>query len=84
MARLTAEMNSLGLAAKEGVTALGKVKTLEAENKKFLDENKVLTENYNSERVCACCSYRTFVVRKHNHKRIQTYITKQQQKILNN
>ncbi|KAK3759215.1 hypothetical protein RRG08_054936 [Elysia crispata] len=51
VARLTAEMNSLGLAAKEGVTALGKVKTLEAENKKLLDENKVLTENYNNERV---------------------------------
>ncbi|RUS80622.1 hypothetical protein EGW08_011632 [Elysia chlorotica] len=51
VARLTAEMNSLGLAAKEGVTALGKVKTLEAENKKLLDETKVLTENYNSERV---------------------------------
>lgn len=51
LARLTAEMNSLGLAAKEGVTALGKVKTLEAENKKLMDENKVLTENYNSERV---------------------------------
>ena len=45
-------MNSLGLAAKEGVAAVGKVKSLESENKKLMDENKLLTENYNSERVC--------------------------------
>ncbi|GFN80567.1 kinesin-like protein [Plakobranchus ocellatus] len=51
VSRLTAEMSALGLAAKEGVTALGKVKSLESENKKLVDENKVLSENYNSERV---------------------------------
>ena len=43
----------LGVAAKEGVEAAGKVKALEAENKKLIEENKVLTENFNSERVSA-------------------------------
>lgn len=44
----------LGVAAKEGVEAAGKVKALEAENKKLIEENKVLTENFNSERVSVC------------------------------
>ena len=34
--------------------AAGKVKALEAENKKLIEENKVLTENFNSERVSVC------------------------------
>lgn len=39
------------MAAKQGMEAATKVKTLETDNKKLLEENKVLTENYNSERV---------------------------------
>ena len=34
--------------------AASKVKALEQENKKLLEENKVLTENFNSERVSVC------------------------------
>lgn len=49
--KLEAELAALGVAAKEGVEAAGKVKSLEKENKSLADENKVLTENYNSERV---------------------------------
>ena len=49
--KLEAELAALGVAAKQGVEAAGKVKGLETENKKLLDENKVLTENYNTERV---------------------------------
>lgn len=49
--KLEAELAALGVAAKQGVEAAGKVKGLETENKKLVDENKVLTENYNSERV---------------------------------
>lgn len=48
---LRGELALLGAAAKEGVEAAGKVKALETENKKLLEENKLLTENYNSERV---------------------------------
>ncbi|KAK7484015.1 hypothetical protein BaRGS_00024750, partial [Batillaria attramentaria] len=51
LTKLQAELALLGVAAKEGVEAAGKVKALEAENKKLLEENKLLTENYNSERV---------------------------------
>ncbi|XP_005111503.1 myosin-2 heavy chain [Aplysia californica] len=51
VAKLSAELAALGIAAKEGVQAAGKVKALESENKKLLDENKTLTENFNSERV---------------------------------
>lgn len=39
------------MAAKQGMEAATKVKTLETDNKKLTEENKVLTENYNSERV---------------------------------
>lgn len=49
--KLEAELSALGIAAKQGVEAAMKVKGLETENKKLLEENKVLTENYNSERV---------------------------------
>ena len=48
---MTAELAALGAAAKQGVEAATKVKTLETDNKKLTDENKVLTENYNTERV---------------------------------
>ncbi|XP_076443264.1 uncharacterized protein LOC143281879 [Babylonia areolata] len=51
IAKLKAELATLGVAAKEGVAAAGKVKGLEVENKKLAEENKVLTENFNSERV---------------------------------
>lgn len=44
-------MSALGVAAKQGMEAATKVKTLETDNKKLTEENKVLTENYNSERV---------------------------------
>lgn len=46
-------MSALGVAAKQGMEAATKVKTLETDNKKLTEENKVLTENYNSERVSA-------------------------------
>ena len=39
------------MAAKEGLENAKKVKTLEAENKKMNAENKVLTDNFNAERV---------------------------------
>lgn len=48
-------MSALGVAAKQGMEAATKVKTLETDNKKLTEENKVLTENYNSERVSASC-----------------------------
>ncbi|KAL8610796.1 hypothetical protein ACOMHN_016779 [Nucella lapillus] len=51
VAKLQAELATLGVAAKEGVAAASKVKHLETENKKLTEENKVLTENFNSERV---------------------------------
>nr|XP_034326344.1 myosin-11 isoform X3 [Crassostrea gigas] len=49
--KVTAELSALGVAAKQGMEAATKVKTLETDNKKLTEENKVLTENYNSERV---------------------------------
>ncbi|XP_062575778.1 myosin-11-like isoform X1 [Saccostrea cucullata] len=49
--KVTAELSALGVAAKQGMEAATKVKTLETDNKKLMEENKVLTENYNSERV---------------------------------
>ena len=57
LAKLRAELATLGVAAKEGVAAASKVKGLETDNKKLLEENKVLTENFNSERVCHCFSF---------------------------
>ncbi|OWF39036.1 myosin-1B-like [Mizuhopecten yessoensis] len=45
------ELDTLGMAAKEGVEAATKVKALEKDNRKLGEENKTLTENYNSERV---------------------------------
>lgn len=51
--KVTAELSALGVAAKQGMEAATKVKTLETDNKKLTEENKVLTENYNSERVSA-------------------------------
>ena len=55
LAKLKAELALLGVAAKEGVEAAGKVKGLEVENKRLTEENKVLTESFNSERVSVCC-----------------------------
>ncbi|XP_041373330.1 COP1-interactive protein 1-like [Gigantopelta aegis] len=49
--KLQAELSALGVAAKEGVEAASKVKYLEKEVKKLTEENKVLVENFNSERV---------------------------------
>ncbi|XP_033749240.1 myosin-9-like [Pecten maximus] len=49
--KVKVELDTLGMAAKEGVEAATKVKNLEKENKKLGEENKTLTENYNSERV---------------------------------
>lgn len=49
--KLEAELAALGVAAKEGVEAASKVKNLEKETKVLNEENKVLTENYNTERV---------------------------------
>lgn len=49
--KVKAELTTLGAAAKEGIEAATKVKTLESENKNLVSENKVLTENFNSERV---------------------------------
>ena len=51
LSKCKAELAALGVAAKQGVEAATKVKTLETDNKKLTDENKVLTENFNSERV---------------------------------
>ncbi|KAK7116259.1 hypothetical protein V1264_001974 [Littorina saxatilis] len=51
LVKLRAELSTLGVAAKEGVEAAGKVKGLEVENKKLTEENMVLLENFNSERV---------------------------------
>lgn len=51
LTKVTAELSALGVAAKQGMEAATKVKTLETDNKKLTEENKVLTENYNSERV---------------------------------
>ena len=51
MAKLGAEMKTIGLAAKEGIEAAAKVKELQTDNKKLNDENSILTKNYESERV---------------------------------
>lgn len=44
-------MSTLGVAAKEGLDAVNRVKELEAEAKKLREEVKVLGDNFNSERV---------------------------------
>ncbi|KAK6179033.1 hypothetical protein SNE40_011481 [Patella caerulea] len=49
--KLKSELDALGIAAKEGVEAAVKVKSLEADNKHLISENKLLTENFNTERV---------------------------------
>ncbi|PVD19886.1 hypothetical protein C0Q70_20379 [Pomacea canaliculata] len=49
--KLREELAMLGVAAKEGAEAASRVKFLEAEVKQLIEENRVLTENYNSERV---------------------------------
>ncbi|XP_050403052.1 myosin-2 heavy chain [Patella vulgata] len=49
--KLKNELDALGIAAKEGVEAAVKVKSLEADNKHLISENKLLTENFNTERV---------------------------------
>ncbi|XP_028399082.1 kinectin-like [Dendronephthya gigantea] len=46
-----AELLKLGVAAKEGLEAQEKVQGLTTEVKKLQEENKTLTENYNSERI---------------------------------
>ncbi len=51
MNKLTAELASLGVAAKEGIEAANKVKSLEAEVKTLTGENKTLSENFQTERV---------------------------------
>jgi hypothetical protein len=51
LTKLTAEMKTISVAAKEGIEAAGKVKELETENKKLGEENIVLTKNFESERV---------------------------------
>ncbi|WAR00396.1 KN14I-like protein [Mya arenaria] len=51
VAKLTAELKTIGMAAKEGIEAAAKVKDLQHENKKLGDENVVLTKNFESERV---------------------------------
>ena len=48
---MSAELAALGVAAKEGVEAVEKVKNLEKEVKSLTKENKQLAENFNSERV---------------------------------
>lgn len=49
--KLAADLNALGETAKIGLEAAARVKVLESEAKRMMEENKVLTENYNSERV---------------------------------
>ena len=49
--KVSAELKTLSLAAKEGVEAAGKVKELEKDNKRLTEENVVLTKNFESERV---------------------------------
>lgn len=46
-----AELSALGVSAQQGMEAAAKVKTLETEVKRLTEENKMLTENFNSERV---------------------------------
>ncbi|XP_065060252.1 myosin-2 heavy chain-like [Rhopilema esculentum] len=45
------ELSKLGVAAKQGAEAMAKVEELQVTCKTLTDENKTLTENYNSERV---------------------------------
>ncbi|XP_071110400.1 uncharacterized protein [Haliotis cracherodii] len=49
--KLRDELAALGIAAKEGVEAATKVKDMERDFKRLAEENKTLTENFNSERV---------------------------------
>ncbi|XP_064618815.1 myosin-9-like isoform X3 [Lineus longissimus] len=49
--KLKIEMSTLGVAAKEGLDAVNRVKELELEAKKLREEVKVLGDNFNSERV---------------------------------
>ncbi|KAK3604681.1 hypothetical protein CHS0354_009292 [Potamilus streckersoni] len=49
--KLQAELREISIAAKEGVEAAMKVKSLETDNKKLVEENKTLTKNFESERV---------------------------------
>ncbi|XP_067665807.1 uncharacterized protein [Haliotis asinina] len=49
--KLRDELAALGIAAKEGVEAATKVKDMEKDFKRLTEENKTLTENFNSERV---------------------------------
>ena len=51
LVKVSAELKTLSLAAKDGVKAAGKVKELEKDNKKLTEENLVLTKNFESERV---------------------------------
>ncbi|XP_053405776.1 uncharacterized protein LOC123566477 isoform X3 [Mercenaria mercenaria] len=51
LTKLTGEMKTISMAAKEGIEAASKVKELEADNKKLGEENIVLTKNFESERV---------------------------------
>ena len=52
---MKAELKTLSIAAKDGVEAVAKVKSLEAENKKLGEETVILTKNFESERVRVCC-----------------------------
>ncbi|XP_052283631.1 restin homolog isoform X2 [Dreissena polymorpha] len=49
--KLTGELKTIGLAAREGIEAAAKVKELTAELEKLGEENVVLTKNFESERV---------------------------------
>ena len=51
LVKVKGELKALSIAAKDGVEAAAKVKTLEKENKKMAEENVVLTKNFESERV---------------------------------
>ena len=45
------ELKNLGSSAKEAEAATAKVKELQAEVKRLTEENKTLSDNFNSERV---------------------------------
>ena len=51
IAKLRAELESLGVAAKAGLEAENRRKELEKEVKKLHEENKTLSDNWNQERV---------------------------------
>ena len=55
LVKVKAELKTLSIAAKDGVEAVAKVKSLEAENKKLGEETVILTKNFESERVRVCC-----------------------------